>query len=896
MFLLFEAVIIICFMTNTPVRTHAAHTDCNSLAAQGNTAMEQSGYRLAADKSLEAFECYTASPGYAATGQELAALETAVTAMMRMGLDEKAAEYARKGLDVVEEKYGEKHLAAVSFLMNIAGISRRMSDYETSRRSLDSALKILMANFYDDDVPPLIAEMYCNLAQTHIMTGEPGRALDYYRKAIDLREKLFPAGHPVFIKNKFNLASVLIETGDYASAREMLSEALDLIYGNFGEDREEIAAVYEKLGMIEYETGNYEKAMRHYGEAISMLLELHGGDPDPGVAGMCRRAGMLYAEAGHPEKALDHITRAHDIYLELYGEEHPDFSATLVDLGRIHYMYGNVEAALDFYRAAERNYRDSGDLQTSSLARLYEGLAEIFSPGVDAEKASGYYDDALEAIEKTNAGAVEKSGIYSGAGLHDISLGSRKRGLDRIEHAVSLLSGRPGFELQAAGTHLTAGDAYMEIGNSGAAEKNYISALKLAGESGVFTGNQRAVIYHRLGDLRLAEGKWQSAFDNYGRVAELGGAGVAKDMYMQAAIEAGRAEAMYGAGDYAAAAGFASSTLALLCGESGAGLYSNCMNPRLAAEMISLMARIQVRSGDYDRTFYLFKNALSLIESSIDYEYIFTKLPEEEKKIKRAYIDVMEQAFRVYRETGDSSWMEKASEVALRGLKMTAGGARKKEAARRLPEDVYRKAALTAGRLRSARLSLETPVRDIQPGDPLKHRIRYTVYFNAKKKARAIKQFLDEYHPGLSDRGAPAGCSKGSAEDKSTKSNSAFYLLYGGDEVTWNVIIAGAGASVARYPFAGIRAALADTGPEYTVLILDEDRDAIVSAVPREVFAGSIPAGFCEADGIVFYKDIEEFALPFGVPGSAEELKRYCGEGGGRIIDNGIDSVAGMCW
>lgn len=190
------------------------------------------------------------------------------------------------------------------------------------------------------------------VAQSYELEGSPAKAIDHYRKAIDLGERQLPvvrqlvemlvergryvdadqvirqlpAQTPVFADLQRLAAEVSLQTNDAGRALEY---ALKAVPDDSNDPRDQ-----RWLGHILWATGQTERAER----ALRRSVELAGRDPAGWVALV-----QFYGRTGQKDKATEAIARA---------ESHIDKSTAPLALAQCYVAVGRLEQARELFAAA----------------------------------------------------------------------------------------------------------------------------------------------------------------------------------------------------------------------------------------------------------------------------------------------------------------------------------------------------------------------------------------------------------------------------------------------------------------------------------------------------------------------------------------------------------------
>ena len=136
-----------------------------------------------------------------------------------------------------------------------------------------------------------------------------------------------------------NMAGVFQAQGDYEKALEYYGKALAIRERVLGTGHPDTAVTYNNMAVVYEDQGDYEKALEYYGKALAIRERVLGtGHPDT-AATYNNMAGVFRAQ-GDYEKALEYYKRANAVFLPIFGENHPNTEITrrnVTDMERINH-------------------------------------------------------------------------------------------------------------------------------------------------------------------------------------------------------------------------------------------------------------------------------------------------------------------------------------------------------------------------------------------------------------------------------------------------------------------------------------------------------------------------------------------------------------------------------
>jgi tetratricopeptide (TPR) repeat protein len=97
---------------------------------------------------------------------------------------------------------------------------------------------------------PLIATAYNNIGMSYLNQDEYSIALEYFEKALTIREKLLGKEHPSVATTYNNIGAVYNNQGDYQKALDYYQKALTIATKSLGEEHPKTAMIYDEIVQV----------------------------------------------------------------------------------------------------------------------------------------------------------------------------------------------------------------------------------------------------------------------------------------------------------------------------------------------------------------------------------------------------------------------------------------------------------------------------------------------------------------------------------------------------------------------------------------------------------------------------------------------------------------------
>lgn len=229
-----------------------------------------------------------------------------------------AVDKAREYLD--EDPQSIEELAAS---LEVKGDFLRQYGYlEDSRQSYLEALELLAGN--SAGLEPL-ARISASVAVVYDSDGNEDEAITFYKRSIDLFERMEPPSVLDVADLCNNLAYIYKSRGDFDTAENLYLKALKICHESLGPNDEETAAICNNVGALYLAAGYYEQAR----EMHMMALEARRhsfGEHHLETAQSHANLALALCETDEKEWAKKHFQSALQIYEDKVREAPMDYA------------------------------------------------------------------------------------------------------------------------------------------------------------------------------------------------------------------------------------------------------------------------------------------------------------------------------------------------------------------------------------------------------------------------------------------------------------------------------------------------------------------------------------------------------------------------------------------
>jgi tetratricopeptide (TPR) repeat protein len=292
----------------------------------------------------------------------------------------------------------DENSTEISYLLMRGGmIFYHIADYSRALEWYEKALVIREKGLGTEH--PDTATTYNNIAGVYQAQGDYDKALEWYKKALAIKEKVLGTEHPHTAATYNNIAGVYQDQGDYVKALEWYKKALAIREKVLGTEHPDTATTYNNIAVVYQDQGDYVKALEWYKKALT-IREKGLGTEHPDTAITYNNIARVYQAQGDYVKALEWYGKALAIAEKVLGTEHPDTAATYNNIAGVYKDQGDYDKALEWFEKALAIKEKVLGTEHPDTAATYNNIAGVYKAQGDYVKALEWYQKALAICEK----------------------------------------------------------------------------------------------------------------------------------------------------------------------------------------------------------------------------------------------------------------------------------------------------------------------------------------------------------------------------------------------------------------------------------------------------------------------------------------------------------------
>ncbi|CAF1460927.1 unnamed protein product [Adineta steineri] len=263
-------------------------------------------------------------------------------------------------------------------------------------------------------------------------------ALTFYKKSLDIREKILPPNHPDLAKSYNNIGVVHNTMGNYPEALSYYKKVFEIDQQSLSPDHPDLAKSYNNIGLVHANMRDYPKALSCYEKALGIkqqsLPHTH-----PSLASSCSNIGIVHANMRDYPKALLYHEKALEIQKQSLPHNHPSLAHSYNNIGVVYKIMGNYPEALSYYEKTLEIQQQLLPPNHSDLAMSYINVGLVYKNMENYSKALYYYEKDLEIQQQLLPSYhPDLASSYNNTGLVHEKMGNYEKARTYFEHAIQI--------------------------------------------------------------------------------------------------------------------------------------------------------------------------------------------------------------------------------------------------------------------------------------------------------------------------------------------------------------------------------------------------------------------------------------------------------------------------
>ena len=336
---------------------------------------------------------------------------------------------------------------------------------EYNKKALEIRQKCLPPNH------PSLATSYNNISSVYSNMGEYSKALSFYEKALEIFKKSLPSNHPSLATSYNNIGTMYSNMGEYSKALSYYEKDLEICQKILPPNHPSLASVHNNIGSAYDNMGEYSKALSFFQQSLKIRHKILPSD-HPDLATSYNNVGSEYDNMGDYTKALSFYEKALEICQKVLAPNHHSLSTSYNNIGMTYLNMGQYSKALSFYEKDLEIGQKTLSSNHPDIATSYNNMGSVYKGMGEYSKALSFYEKAFEIFEKTlppNHHHLATS--YNNIGLVYFHMKEYSKALSFYEKGHEI------FQKSLPPNHHHLASSYNNIGMAYLSMKEYSKAL-----------------------------------------------------------------------------------------------------------------------------------------------------------------------------------------------------------------------------------------------------------------------------------------------------------------------------------------------------------------------------------------------------------------------------------
>lgn len=410
---------------------------------------------------------------------------------------------------------------SISNIYNELGlICDEMGDYKLSleyyQKAMDLRQKCLPPNHRS------LGVAYNNIGEVQRELGEYHSALSSHKKSLNIKQKSLKPNHLSIATTNNNLGLVNESLGEFAQALDYYKKAFEIKRKVLPPNHPDLAVTYNNMGELHREMGNYPAALNYFEKVLQIRLKASNAD-DSSLAITYNNIGLTHREMGNYSRAISYFEKSLDIKHQTFAADHPSLAITYNNMGDIHQQLENFSEALANYEAALEIQQKAFTINQSELATTYSNIGVTYQSMGDYPKALSCFEKALTIRHKTLPANHPSIGMsFDNLGHLYQLMRDYTTALDYYEKTQKLQEKSLGPNHPSlAATYNNIADIHRKLGNPKLALQLYKKSLEIMKKPQLSNHPILITTYNNIGAIHQDMQEYPAALQAYKRSLEI---------------------------------------------------------------------------------------------------------------------------------------------------------------------------------------------------------------------------------------------------------------------------------------------------------------------------------------------------------------------------------------
>ena len=211
------------------------------------------------------------------------------------------------------------------------------------------------------------AHYYNQLGYTKDNQGDCTKALEYYKKTLEIELRIHSADHPSLATTYNNIGQVYQCMKQYSKALLCYEKGLEIQLKNRSADgQQKLAVLCNNIGTVCDKMQEFDKALMFYEKVLKIKSEIYP-DNHPTLITTYSNIAGTYSSKGEHSKAISIYDKSLDICAKSLPSNHHLLAICLVNIGHAYVAVKEYSKALAHFERALKVYQDSSSAESDTI-------------------------------------------------------------------------------------------------------------------------------------------------------------------------------------------------------------------------------------------------------------------------------------------------------------------------------------------------------------------------------------------------------------------------------------------------------------------------------------------------------------------------------------------------
>ena len=355
-------------------------------------------------------------------------------------------------------------------------------------------------------------EIYYQIARGYFFQQDYDACAAVIEANLERIQATTAANKEELIANHYNLlGSSFRGKGLYLQAIEYYKKAFDIRKIIYGLEHNLVAGSLNNIAVAYDDLGLYNKSLEHYIQALNIRKKILGED-HPNIATLMLNMGSLYDNKGEYNNSVRYYERALAIFQSRPGAFDLRIADIFTNLAVTYKKKGAYQEANSFNEQAIQQYEKLPEQQPEKIANVYTNWANLYDLKKDYYKAIDLQQKAIEwyakALESDHPRIIA---AQNNQGINYYKNGDYSKAITQFQNIISLIEKDKDQQAQYANLCNDIADVHFKLNNLIEAKSYNQKALLIQQELFGNKSYKLAYTYNRLAYIAEAEGHQDAA-------------------------------------------------------------------------------------------------------------------------------------------------------------------------------------------------------------------------------------------------------------------------------------------------------------------------------------------------------------------------------------------------